>query len=469
MEKSGNRLNKPRNTGRSGGKKSFDKDRSSGSDRKRFDKRDKGSDGDRSHFSKRSDKPYKKKEYGNDRGEKRSYSDKDKGYGEKRSFSDKKPFRKKFDDPERGEKKYFKKDDKGYGEKRHFGDKKPFRKKFNEDGDKPFRKKYSEDRGEKKYSGKEDKGYGEKRSFRDKEKHGFNRDKKSFHKKHGDRDREEHSYRKKYRNDDSKEHSYEKKYADKKFKKHHDKHEKHHDEPKHDGLMRLNKYLSNAGICSRREADDLIKAGAVSVNGKVVTEMGFKVSPTDKINYGGETLRHQKKIYLLLNKPKDYITTTDDPHERRTVMELIHGACKERIYPVGRLDRNTTGLLLFTNDGELATKLMHPKYGIKKVYQVTLNKNLKSEDFQDIMNGIELEDGPIKPDEMSYLEGSKKELGIEIHSGRNRIVRRIFEHMGYEVVKLDRVVFAGLTKKDLPRAKWRFLSEKEVGFLKMIG
>jgi len=197
--------------------------------------------------------------------------------------------------------------------------------------------------------------------------------------------------------------------------------------------------------------------------------MGFKVGPTDKINYGGETLRHQKKIYIMLNKPKDYITTTDDPQERRTVMELIAGACKERVYPVGRLDRNTTGLLLFTNDGELATKLMHPKFGIKKVYQVTLDKNLRTEDYQQLMEGVELEDGFIKPDELSYINGNKKELGIEIHSGRNRIVRRIFENIGYEVIKLDRVVFSGLTKKDLPRGKWRFLTDKEVSFLKMIG
>ena len=197
--------------------------------------------------------------------------------------------------------------------------------------------------------------------------------------------------------------------------------------------------------------------------------MGFKVGPTDKITYAGETLRHQKKIYLMLNKPKDYITTTDDPQERKTVMELIAGACKERVYPVGRLDRNTTGLLLFTNDGELATKLMHPKFGIKKVYQVTLDKNLRTEDYQQLMEGFELEDGFIKPDELSFINGNKKELGIEIHSGRNRIVRRLFEHLEYEVIKLDRVVFAGLTKKDLPRAKWRFLTDKEVSFLKMIG
>ena len=171
----------------------------------------------------------------------------------------------------------------------------------------------------------------------------------------------------------------------------------------------------------------------------------------------------------MLNKPKDYITTTDDPQERKTVMELIAGACKERVYPVGRLDRNTTGLLLFTNDGELATKLMHPKFGIKKVYQVTLDKNLRTEDYQQLMEGFELEDGFIKPDELSFINGNKKELGIEIHSGRNRIVRRLFEHLEYEVIKLDRVVFAGLTKKDLPRAKWRFLTDKEVSFLKMIG
>lgn len=236
-----------------------------------------------------------------------------------------------------------------------------------------------------------------------------------------------------------------------------------------DGLVRLNKYLANAGIASRREADTLIQGGTVKVNGVVVDQLGYKISPGDKVTYGDAAVRSEHKVYLLLNKPKDYITTVDDPQERKTVMELVAKACKERIYPVGRLDRNTTGLLLFTNDGDLTTKLMHPKYSIKKVYHVSLNKGLKPEDFKAITEGIELEDGVIKADDLAFVGEGKKEIGIEIHSGRNRIVRRIFEHLGYDVVKLDRVAFAGLTKKDLSRGKYRFLTAKEIGFLQMIG
>jgi 23S rRNA pseudouridine2605 synthase len=234
--------------------------------------------------------------------------------------------------------------------------------------------------------------------------------------------------------------------------------------------IRLNKYISNAGICSRREADDLIKSGVVSVNGKVITEMGFRVKPTDIINYGGQTLKKEKMVYLILNKPKDYITTADDPQKRKTVLELIHGACRERIYPVGRLDRATTGLLLFTNDGELTKKLTHPRYGVRKIYHVELDKALKFGDLKQIAEGVELEDGEIKPDEITYVgDGSnKKEIGIELHSGKNRVVRRIFESLGYNVRKLDRVMFGPLTKKDLPRGRWRFLTEAEVGMLKMV-
>jgi 23S rRNA pseudouridine2605 synthase len=242
------------------------------------------------------------------------------------------------------------------------------------------------------------------------------------------------------------------------------------EEPEEEGLIRLNRYISNSGICSRREADELIEVGAVSVNGKIITELGYKVRPGDKVNYGGETLNREKKVYLLLNKPKDYITTTDDPEKRKTVMELLKGACKERVYPVGRLDRATTGLLLFTNDGELAKRLTHPSHGAKKLYHVHLDNPLKKGDFDKIEAGLELEDGPIKVDQIVYAgdTGDKRELGVEIHSGKNRIVRRIFESLGYEVVKLDRVIFAGLTKKDLSRGRWRFLTEKEISMLNMI-
>jgi 23S rRNA pseudouridine2605 synthase len=239
-------------------------------------------------------------------------------------------------------------------------------------------------------------------------------------------------------------------------------------EPKETGLIRLNRYISNAGICSRRKADELIAAGVVSVNGTVVSELGHKIDPfKDEIRYNGELLKREKMVYVLLNKPKDYITTTEDPQERRTVMHLVEKASRERIYPIGRLDRNTTGLLLMTNDGDLADKLSHPRNSIVKLYQVELNKSLTQGDLNKIQFGIELEDGLIKPDSVSYVAGgSKREVGIQIHSGKNRVVRRIFEHLGYEVVKLDRAVYANLTKKDLPRGRWRFLEESEVIQLK---
>lgn len=235
-------------------------------------------------------------------------------------------------------------------------------------------------------------------------------------------------------------------------------------------LIRLNKFIANSGICSRREADKLISTGAVKINGKVVTELGTKVSPTDKVQYDDQTLSCEKPRYLLLNKPKGYITTVDDPEERKTVMALIAGACKERIYPVGRLDRNTTGLLLFTNDGIIAKKLTHPRYGIKKIYHVGLDHALTRVDFLKIQEGITLNDGFLKVDNIEYVGDGKdkKEIGIELHSGQNRIVRRIFEHFEYKVVKLDRVYYAGLTKKNIPRGEWRFLEEQEINMLKMI-
>ena len=242
-------------------------------------------------------------------------------------------------------------------------------------------------------------------------------------------------------------------------------------EPPESDLIRLNRYIANAGICSRREADKLIEAGAVQVNGKVVTELGTKVSRTDKISYGDQALSREKPRYVLLNKPKGFITTTDDPENRKTVMNLISRACKERIYPVGRLDRNTTGLLLFTNDGEIAKKLSHPRYGIKKIYHVGLDKNVTAPDMKAILAGVELEDGLVKADAIEFVGDGKdkKEIGLELHTGQNRVVRRIFEKLGYKVVKLDRVYYAGLTKKNLPRGEWRFLEEKELNMLKMIG
>ena len=232
--------------------------------------------------------------------------------------------------------------------------------------------------------------------------------------------------------------------------------------------VRLNKFLANAGVCSRREADDFIEAGVVTVNGQVVTELGTKVLRTDEVKFHDQPVTLEKKVYVLLNKPKDYVTTSDDPQQRKTVMDLVQGACPERIYPVGRLDRNTTGVLLLTNDGDLASKLTHPKFLKKKVYHVYLDKNVTAHDLQQIAEGIELEDGIIKADDVAYAHDTdKKQVGIEIHSGKNRIVRRIFEHLGYRVLKLDRVQFAGLTKKNLRRGDWRFLTEKEVDMLRM--
>jgi 23S rRNA pseudouridine2605 synthase len=243
-----------------------------------------------------------------------------------------------------------------------------------------------------------------------------------------------------------------------------------YDRPRATGEIRLNKYLADCGICSRREADDLIKAGCVTVNDEVITTMGYKVKTTDKVVYGGQTLNREKLRYLLLNKPKGYITTSDDPYERDTVMELVKDACHERIFPVGRLDKQTTGLLLFTNDGDLAKKLTHPSSEVPKLYHVLLDKPLTKNDMLRISEGIELDDGPIAADSIAYDQDddSKKSVGIELHSGRNRIVRRIFEHLGYEVTKLDRVMFAGLDKYRLPRGEWRFLTDLEVVNLKKI-
>lgn len=236
-----------------------------------------------------------------------------------------------------------------------------------------------------------------------------------------------------------------------------------------DGSMRLNKFLAHSGVCSRREADKLIEAGAVSVNGKVVTELGSRVLPADRVQYGGQALNPEKTVYYLLNKPKGYISTMDDPQDRRTVMELMKDTGKERIFPVGRLDRNTTGLLLFTNDGDLAKNLTHPRRRVEKLYHVALDKNITKNDMVAIANGLELEDGPIQVDAIAYAgDRTKNEVGVKLHSGRNRIVRRIFEHMGYDVVKLDRTIFAGLTKKDLPRGKWRRLTPEEVNLLKRL-
>ncbi|MGJ1263828.1 pseudouridine synthase [Sphingobacterium spiritivorum] len=355
-------------------------------------------------------------------GEKRSFGEK-KAFGDKKAYGDKKPF---------GEKSAF-------GEKKGFGDRKPF-------GDKKAygdRKSGSDKRfGDQKFS---------KSGPRDK-----NRD-------FGDNRKFDKPYKKSFEtSEDAEQRTFAKRRPNSRTVK---QATSDYDD---NGMIRLNRYISNAGICSRRKADELITAGVISVNGEVVTELGSKVDPAkDEIKYNGERLKREKMVYVLLNKPKDYITTTDDPQERRTVMQLVANATKERIYPVGRLDRNTTGLLLLTNDGNLAEKLSHPRNNISKIYNVELDKSLNQGDFNKIVFGLELEDGFVKPDDLSYVQGgSKREVGIQIHSGKNRIVRRIFESLGYDVVKLDRVVYANLTKKDLPRGRWRYLEEKELIQLK---
>ncbi len=238
--------------------------------------------------------------------------------------------------------------------------------------------------------------------------------------------------------------------------------------PKNDGTIRLNRFIANAGMCSRREADTYIATGCVTVNGEIISEMGYKVQTGDSVSFNGKLLSIEKKVYVLLNKPKGFVTTVEDPHADKTVMDLVQHACYERIYPVGRLDKSTTGLLLFTNDGDLTKRLTHPKYNRKKIYHVHLDQKVTKAHLDEIINGVTLEDGFVAADSVSYAdEEDKKQVGIEIHSGKNKIVRRIFEHLGYKVVRLDRVYFCGLTKKNLPRGKWRFLTQEEVNMLKM--
>ena len=427
---------------KSGFKKSEDKPGSSFSSDKRSPKsfgRSAGSD----------ERPERKSYSNTPLGERKPFSDRKEGdkkpYGDK-SFSDRKAFgdksegeRKPFSDRKEGDRKPY--GDKSFSDRKAFGDKSQGeRKPFSDRKDAPG----------KPFAGRDNK-------FADK-----NAPVKRFSDKpYKSRSTEsaESAERPKYRSDDKK-WSSEEHFDNKRSKK--------LTVIKDDGLIRLNRFIANAGICSRRKADELIAAGVVSVNGEPVTELGFKVDPAkDSIRYNGENLRREKMVYVLLNKPKDYITTTDDPQERKTVMSLVENASRERIYPVGRLDRNTTGLLLLTNDGDLADKLSHPKNNITKLYNIELNKSLSQGDLNKISFGLELEDGPIKPDQVSYVAGgSKKEVGIQIHSGKNRIVRRIFESLGYEVVKLDRVVYSNLTKKDLPRGRWRYLEEKEIIQLK---
>ncbi len=487
-----------------------------------YQKREESSDrkpfGERKSFN--SDRPYQKREENSDRksfGERKPFNS-DRPYPKREENSDRKPFgerqdaaRKPFNSDRPYQKREENSDRKPFGERKPFNSERPYQKREESSDRKPFgerqdaaRKPFNSDRPyQKREESSDRKPFGERRDTAPKS---FEEKPKRF-----SDDRPAHPFKKK--DDSGRPTSNDRKNAFSADKPRFQKNEPHNRdfkpknrlEPKEnqatssrieapnydlerlknklpekvqkrvlkeekesgkDELIRLNRYISNAGIASRRDADELIASGQITVNGKEITEMGYKVKPNDVVKYGKKILNREKLVYVLLNKPKDFITTTEDPDERRTVMDLVKNACPERIYPVGRLDRNTTGLLLLTNDGELAEKLSHPSNEVKKIYQVELDKPITTEDFEAIMNGVELEDGFIKPDELALVTPDAEVVGIKIHSGKNRIVRRIFEHLGYEVLKLDRTTYAGLDKKDLPRGKWRFLTEKEVIRLK---
>lgn len=412
----GDRGDKPgfkKREGGFGGKKSFG-DRS---DRPGFKKRE-GSFGGKKSFGDRGDKPAFKREGGFER--KKSFGDRD-DRSISRNFERRKPFSDHGDQPQRPE--------------RRFDDKKSFGKRPMRNFDKPV-----PEGGDKFFRGKPFGKPGAKRGFNKEDGDAYER--KSFVQSRLEKSRQSGPSIKK---------------------------SVQQAERSNDGTIRLNKFISNSGVCSRREADELIKMGLITVNGKSITEMGHKVKPGDDIRYEGKKLTAEKPVYILLNKPKGYITTTDDPQERKTVMGLIGNAVKERVYPVGRLDRNTTGLLLLTNDGELADKLTHPSYNAKKIYKVELDKPITKADVEKIQEGVRLEEGKAVVDDLAVIGDDKKTVGIEIHIGWNRIVRRIFESLGYEVVKLDRVVYAGLDKKNIGRGEWRFLKDTEVVKLKHFG
>ena len=417
---------------------------------------------------------------GDDEGRKSERKFGDKPRGERRRFNDdeEKP-RRRFNDEDRPRRRF--KDDEDRP-RRKFDDDKP-RRRFHDDEDRP-RRKFDDDKPRRRFHDDEDRP--RRRFDDDKPRRRFNDEDRPRRKFDDDKPRrrfDDDKPRRRFNDEDRPRRRFD---DDNRRRRFSDAEEEEapkrgrkgyvrekdpmYDRPAATGEIRLNKYLADCGVCSRREADELIKAGCVTVNGEVITTMGFKVKTGDKVVYGGQTLNREKLRYILLNKPKGYITTSDDPEGRETVMELVKDACYERIFPVGRLDKNTTGLLLLTNDGELAKKLTHPSSEVSKLYHVTLNEPLTKNDMLRIAEGVELDDGMITPDAIAYDEDddSKKSIGIELHSGRNRIVRRIFEHLGYEVVRLDRVMFAGLDKYKLPRGEWRFLSDQEVAMLKKI-
>lgn len=474
-----------------GERRSFGNDRREGGERRSFDG-DRAKRFDREGGERRSSEGDRSKRYDREGGEKRTFNKDRREGGERRSFNSDRPDRREGgerrsfsnDRPRRedGERRSFGGDRREGGERRSFNSDRPERRddRRGEDrGESRERRPFSSDRprreeGERKPFGNDRREGGERRSFNSdrprREEDGrrsFDGDKKPYRENREERlgkqapSRGRFNDRKREGDDQQEAPTYNlSRYKDNPRIK------KTEREKEDDGTIRLNRYIANSGVCSRREADVLIESGEIKVNGEVVTEMGYKVQPTDNVQYGKKMLNREKMVYVLLNKPKDFITTTDDPEGRKTVMSLVENASKERIFPVGRLDRNTTGLLLFTNDGELAHKLTHPSNAIKKIYQVELDKPITKADFQKIAEGIELEDGKVEVDDIAILGDSNQFLGVEIHVGRNRIVRRIFEHLGYEVVTLDRVQYASLTKKDVPRGNWRFLTEKEVIRLK---
>ena len=431
---------------RSEGRRDYGERKSISSDRPR---RPRISNGESRSFN--SDKPRRNFSDNGERrpfgesGERRSFGEK-RGFGERRSFNSDKP-RRNFSDT--GERRPFGES----GERRSFGEKRGFGERRSFNSDRP-RRSFSEN-GERRPFGEsgERRSFGEKRGFG--ERKGFGA-KKSFHKKDFNhfRNEEESGINRMISRRPQLDNAV---LSDNDMVATPIKEE-----------VRLNKYIANSGVCSRREADNFILAGVVTVNGEVVTELGTKVNIyTDDIRFNGERLKGEEKVYIVMNKPKGYVTTASDPHADKTVMDLLKG-CKSRVFPVGRLDKNTTGVLMFTNDGEIAEKLTHPSYDKKKIYQVSLDSKLRQADFEKILSGVELSDGVIAADELEYIEEEDhRKLGIEIHSGKNRIVRRIFESLGYEVKALDRVYFAGLTKKGLKRGEWRFLTEGETNLLKM--
>ncbi|WP_276498347.1 pseudouridine synthase [Pontibacter litorisediminis] len=457
---------------REGGERRAYGDRREGGERRSFnsDRREGGQrreGGERRSFS--SDRPNR------EGGERRSYGDRREGgeRTERRSFNSDRPERRDSDrrsfnsdrrDDRRGggdrreggERRSFGGDRREGGERRSFSSDRPRRedgerRSFN--SDRRDDRRGGDERGERRFSRDSKPSFGEKRGFREDR---GERGAKSFSPRGRSNDRFRGSEEEPKTPD----------YNLSRYKNNPRIKKSNREEEENDGTIRLNRYIANAGVCSRREADVLIESGEIKVNGEVITEMGYKVQPTDNVYYGKQLLSREKMVYVLLNKPKDFLTTTDDPEGRKTVMSLVANASKERIFPVGRLDRNTTGLLLFTNDGEVAQKLTHPSNNIKKIYQVELDKPITKADFVKVAEGVELEDGKAEVDDVALLGESNKFLGLEIHIGRNRIVRRIFEHLGYDVVALDRVQYAGLTKKDLPRGEWRYLTEKEVIQLK---